>query len=346
MAASKGSILLTGANGGLGSATVAKILKSPELESNYVGLYTVRKAASATQLKSTLANSSIHRHEILELDLGSLASVRKLAADVNARVAKGDLPRIRALILNAGYQEHTTLTMSEDGFEMSWQVNYLANKLLTLLLLESMDPENGRILLIGSWSHDIDDIRNTSGGNVPYQDPRWQDLFPEPETLAKGRWSTPQDDPHWYAGYRRYGASKLCEVMFTHELGHRIARDPKLCNISVIGLDPGGMASDLGRRGSTYFRFMMKYVIPVVAPVLVWMKPNGELRTTAKSASDIIRACFDIDPPKGKPLYLNGSEEWTAAKETRDQAKMKALWDYGISAAAITEGDTNLANWR
>jgi NAD(P)-dependent dehydrogenase (short-subunit alcohol dehydrogenase family) len=44
--------------------------------------------------------------------------------------------------------------MSEDGFEMSWQVNYLANKLLTLLLLESMDPENGRILLIGSWSHE------------------------------------------------------------------------------------------------------------------------------------------------------------------------------------------------
>jgi NAD(P)-dependent dehydrogenase (short-subunit alcohol dehydrogenase family) len=44
--------------------------------------------------------------------------------------------------------------MSDDGYEMTWQVNFLANQLLTLLLLQSMDKENGRILLIGSWSHE------------------------------------------------------------------------------------------------------------------------------------------------------------------------------------------------
>lgn len=37
---------------------------------------------------------------------------------------------------------------------MTWQVNFLANQLLTLLLLQSMDKEKGRILLIGSWSHE------------------------------------------------------------------------------------------------------------------------------------------------------------------------------------------------
>lgn len=43
--------------------------------------------------------------------------------------------------------------MSEDGFEMSWQVNFLSNMLLSLLLLQSMDTQEGRILVIGSWAH-------------------------------------------------------------------------------------------------------------------------------------------------------------------------------------------------
>lgn len=37
---------------------------------------------------------------------------------------------------------------------MSWQVNYLANFILCLLLLQSMDKKHGRILIVGSWSHE------------------------------------------------------------------------------------------------------------------------------------------------------------------------------------------------
>lgn len=44
--------------------------------------------------------------------------------------------------------------MSEDGYEMTWQVNYLANQLLVLMLLQSMDTTHGRIVIIGSWSHE------------------------------------------------------------------------------------------------------------------------------------------------------------------------------------------------
>lgn len=44
--------------------------------------------------------------------------------------------------------------MSQDGFEMSWQVNHLSNFVLVLLLLQSMDKKNGRILIVGSWSHE------------------------------------------------------------------------------------------------------------------------------------------------------------------------------------------------
>ena len=105
--ASAGTIIVTGSNGGLGSAIVENILSKPDLASNYTGVYAVRKAATATKLQAALSKAPPdHKHETIELDLGSLADVRKVAADINARVAKGDLPRIRALILNAGYQDH------------------------------------------------------------------------------------------------------------------------------------------------------------------------------------------------------------------------------------------------
>ena len=37
---------------------------------------------------------------------------------------------------------------------MTWQVNFLANMLLALELLGSMDTEAGRIVILGSWSHE------------------------------------------------------------------------------------------------------------------------------------------------------------------------------------------------
>ena len=107
---SKGTILVTGTNGGLGTAIVNHILNTPSLADNYTGVYSVRNAATANNLQNALqAAPESHHHETVELDLSSLAHVRSAAADINGRVEKGELPPIRALILNAGYQDHTEL---------------------------------------------------------------------------------------------------------------------------------------------------------------------------------------------------------------------------------------------
>lgn len=152
--AAKGTILITGANGGLGSATVARILSSPDLASDYHGVYTVRRAETATALKKTLESApSTHGSDILEMDLSRLSSVRDAANAVKARVESGAIPPIRALILNAGYQENTEQSFSPDGFDMSFQCNHLSHWLLTLMLLGSMDKDHGRIVIVGSWMH-------------------------------------------------------------------------------------------------------------------------------------------------------------------------------------------------
>lgn len=106
MSSSPGSILVTGANGGLGSAVVAHVLKTSNLASTYTGIYTVRKAATANTLNAILNKApNTHRHETLELDLGSLESVRVAAVKINKKIKAGEMPPIRALILNAGYQD-------------------------------------------------------------------------------------------------------------------------------------------------------------------------------------------------------------------------------------------------
>ena len=153
--APKGTIVVTGTNGGLGSSIVSRIVSTPEIADNYYGLYTVRKVETATTLNEALRPASAsHEHQAIALDLGRLSSVRQVAKDINARVASGQIPPIRALILNAGYQEHTTQDFSEDGFDLSFQANYLGHWLLTLLLLESFDKEDGRIVVVGSWTHE------------------------------------------------------------------------------------------------------------------------------------------------------------------------------------------------
>jgi NAD(P)-dependent dehydrogenase (short-subunit alcohol dehydrogenase family) len=156
MASAKGSIFITGANGGLGSAIVGQIVGSPSLAKTYHGLYTVRNTQRADAVRTALQNadSAGHKYDLAPLDLSSLASTRKAAEEINARVAAGSIPPIRALILNAAWQEYTTHTMTDDGFDMTFQANHLSHFLLTLLLLKSMDKKNGRIVILGSWSHE------------------------------------------------------------------------------------------------------------------------------------------------------------------------------------------------
>jgi NAD(P)-dependent dehydrogenase (short-subunit alcohol dehydrogenase family) len=150
-----GTVLITGANGGLGTAVVSRILANRNLSSTYYGLYMVRNPATATALQKLLQRApASHKHSVEALDLGELKAVRALAASINRRIASGEIPPIRALIWNAGYQEAEGQEFSKDGFALSFQANYLSHWLLTLLLLKSMDAKEGRVVVVGSWSHE------------------------------------------------------------------------------------------------------------------------------------------------------------------------------------------------
>ncbi|KAF4952394.1 hypothetical protein FSARC_12651 [Fusarium sarcochroum] len=320
-----GSIVVTGANGGLGSAIVERILLDSELAA-YTGIFIIRTSAAATNLKQKLSTAPrTYAYRIIETQLDSIADVKNTAAKINSEVGAGTLPPMRAIILAAAYQDSSELYLTTDGYETTWQINFLSNFVLVLSLLQSYDKQHNRIVLICSWSHDA-------------------------EALDKGSWSTPTEDGSANAGYRRYAASKLCAAMFfvkfSFELGEHLASDPKLSKVEVVVIDPGAMPTDLGRRGNTIALFKMKIILPLLATISTYLSPNGLFHLPSKSAADTIRAAFELDLPQDEVLYLNGTDKFAAAKETRDLQKRKELWQYALQTACIGGQDTALAQWQ
>ncbi|KAK3689099.1 putative short-chain dehydrogenase [Podospora appendiculata] len=342
----KGTILVTGANGGLGSAIVARIVSTPELAA-YHGIYTVRDRSSA--VIPALQSSNSHAHDVVSLDLAKLSNVREAAAALNERVAAGEIPPIRALVLNAGYQEMDAQRMTEDGFSMTFEINYLSQWLLALLLLQSMDKEVGRIVVVGSLAHDPYAKQN----ELPYK--KFSKTTIETDTIdpiAKGTWSTYEEDPSWESGLRRYGAAKLFEVMMIGELQRRLDTDPVLSKISILGVDPGTMPTNIARHSPWFIRILMFQILfPLVARVAMWRDPTGNpaYRTPDKSAADVLMAAMDNNPVLGerpKGLYLNGSEICETSVEAKDPKKREIVWRDSVRYANLKEGETVLANWR
>ncbi|KAI0904664.1 hypothetical protein F4823DRAFT_183308 [Ustulina deusta] len=98
MVSNKGTILITGANGGLGKALVSQVLSSPELSQHH-GLYTVRDetSSSSSALLSILRNApSSHTYDVVSLDLTKPTSVCEATESINNRVAAGEIAPVRA----------------------------------------------------------------------------------------------------------------------------------------------------------------------------------------------------------------------------------------------------------
>jgi NAD(P)-dependent dehydrogenase (short-subunit alcohol dehydrogenase family) len=135
-------VLLTGANSGIGLATVIALLaqgatvtattRSPE-----------KSRALRAHMGQLLGDEAAGRLFTDELDLHDLASVRRFAA------RHADRP-IDTLVHNAGALTHT-FEETVDGFEHTVQTHVLAPFLLTTLLLDTLQRSgNARVITVTS----------------------------------------------------------------------------------------------------------------------------------------------------------------------------------------------------
>jgi hypothetical protein len=138
-------------------------------------------------------------------------------------------------------------------------------------------------------------------------------------------------------------------ISFSQELVRRLPKDKKFSKISVLGVDPGVMPSDLTRRENNWFLFMArKQVKSWITPLVLWFKPDGIFRTTWKSAGDVLRAAFDREDLGNYPngIYLNGRLVEDVGPEAKDTRKSGIVWKNSLGYAKITAQDTALAEWQ
>jgi NAD(P)-dependent dehydrogenase (short-subunit alcohol dehydrogenase family) len=158
------------------------------------------------------ARSEIHAKtggevELLLADFASLDSVRRLAEEF-----RKTHDSLQVLVNNAG-MVRLRRSVTTDGFETTFQVNYLSHFLLTRLLLDSLEKgAPSRIVNVSSDSH--------YGGSIPLDDLQ----------LKKG-----------YGVMRAYGQSKLAQVLFTYELSRRLMGTGVTANC----LHPGAVATNI-----------------------------------------------------------------------------------------------------
>jgi NAD(P)-dependent dehydrogenase (short-subunit alcohol dehydrogenase family) len=182
---------------------------------------------------------------------------------------------------------------------------------------------------------------------------KWTTFITDDSTsaLAKGQWSPSQDCPDHSRGYRAYGFSKFCAVAMMYELQARFDRDPVLSKISVLTVDPGAMATGIMRDKPLMQRFrhaVLKPLFVLVVWIAGWFMVNPMMRTTGRSARDVLRPVFDADLlgryPKG--VHLNGCEVRETSVESRDERKRGILWWDSLRYVGLEEGETLLVDWR
>jgi retinol dehydrogenase 12 len=199
--------LITGANTGIGRATALELARRGAHV--FVACRSEQKGREATvAIQRDSGNSSV---EFLELDLASLASVRRAAKALLARVideeGQGHIAGV------AGQRGFT-----EGGFELHFGVNHLGHFLLTELLLDRIKASTpARIVNVSSKAH-----YNARGIDF--------------EAVRRPTKSI--------TGLPEYGVSKLSNVLFTAELARRLEGT----GITTYALHPGVVASDAWRR--------------------------------------------------------------------------------------------------
>lgn len=209
--------IVTGANTGIGRVTALELAGAGARV-----LLACRSRERTMPVVEEIRAETGNKHvDMLDLDLGSLESVRACAAAFKEQHDTLDL-----LINNAGLAGRRGTTA--DGFEVQFGVNHLGHFLLTCLLREPlMRAAAPRVVNVSSRGH----YRPTGID------------FAAVQQTTRTR-----------AGFHEYCVSKLANVCFTMSLAQRTEGTA----LRTFSLHPGGVASDVWREVPWVLRTILK----------------------------------------------------------------------------------------
>ena len=216
--------------------------------------------------------------ELILMDLASLQSVRAAAAEIRQKYEHLD-----ALVNNAGVFKNTRV-LSADGLEMMFATNHLGPFLLTNLLLDTL--KGGRIINVTAPS--------TTKLN-------FEDLQAEKN----------------FGSLSAFGASKMCNLLFTYELSRRI--DHHITTVNA--LHPGLVKSDLMHEAFFLIRFITN---------LMSVSPD-------KAAEDALYVISspEVEGVSGK--FFKGRKTIESSAYSHDPAVQRLLWEVSARLAGMNE---------
>ena len=191
------TIVITGASSGIGAAAARALSQK--------GAQLVITGRSDKTKK--LADELNCDHFLV--DYGRFSDVRKFA-----RALLDNYPQIDVLVNNVGGVIGDR-RVTEDGNEMTFQINHLSGFLLTQLLKERLEASNAIVINTSSMANNM--------GKIDFDD-----LQSEKK----------------YDSFRAYGTAKLMNILHAMEIGRRFD------GVHAASFHPGVVATEFAREGS------------------------------------------------------------------------------------------------
>eukprot|EP01147_Barroeca_monosierra_P001528 gene1528-4678_t len=216
--------VVTGCTNGIGAET-AKRLLACDAHVIMACRNTDRAHELLNEWKMSIPDAHAH---VLHLDLAHMDSVRKFVKQLCATVQCID-----CLINNAGiFDMLASHQTTEDGYELHFQVNYLAPMLLTSMVLDLLsNSKNPRIVNVSSLAH-------------KFVSPSLEDLQCSID----------------HSPVNAYGRSKLYQIMATREMQHRLVKVETYKHIKVYSLHPGTVVTEVARTLPRFIIYLYKNI--------------------------------------------------------------------------------------
>jgi NAD(P)-dependent dehydrogenase (short-subunit alcohol dehydrogenase family) len=221
----------------------------------------------------------------VRLDLGDFDAVEEAVAELAALEAPLDVT-----VLNAGIVPREA-RRTRDGFDESFQVNFLSNVLFSRRLLErglvasSASDRRPRVVVVSSESH----------RSSPPID-----------------WSTFGGFKAWglRQAVEQYGYGKLLLQLYTEELARRMRND-----VAVHSLCPGAVRTDIGREAPSWAKPLLD----------VTMRAFFQAPERAAEPVVYLAAARAIEDDQG--VYLHARLRKAPSERASDPAEGRRIWE-------------------
>jgi NAD(P)-dependent dehydrogenase (short-subunit alcohol dehydrogenase family) len=225
------------------------------------------------------------------LDLASLASIKRFAAELGERQPRLDILCNNAGVMALPYRE------TADGFEMQIGTNHLGHFALTALLMPLLDKARAaRVVSVSSNMHRV--------GRMRFDD-------------RMGKRS--------YSKWGAYGQSKLANLLFTYELQRRLDEAKK--DILSVAAHPGYAATNLQAAGPQMEGSRLASAVMDWANRLAAQDAAGGALPTLYAAVSPSVNGGEYFGPAGF-MQMNGPpKRVSSSRASHDRAAQQRLWD-------------------